>query len=263
MKHPNSTESRILSATDLESLQKQALDAVAEVGLLGGLAYNQEPKFLAGDITHPYDKAAHHRLVQRLKVTGLPVLSEEDLKAYRLAQIPEGQFWLIDPIDGTYNLWRGLDFVATSVALMDGVSPILGVIKNLNTGDIFQGGIGIGPSRNNVSLSVSSTSNLSRAVLATGFPVGSDRSKFIDGLAATRLEHIGKVRMFGSAALSLCLLAEGKVDAYWEQGIFLWDVAAGIAVAKAAGANISMTPHRKSFRLDVLVNTPELAMFLE
>lgn len=241
---------------DFEDLAVRAVRAVEHP------PFRKQPnsvQFAGNDISHPLDVEVNVFLHRQLKQTGLPILSEENLKNIDADEPPAGHYWVIDPIDGTYNLWRGLDFVGTSVALMLGSDPVFGVVKNLLTGDVYHGGSDRPSSKNEQLISISTTSNLNQAVLATGFPVHTPKEEFIRGLVAGQLHTVGKVRMFGSAALSLCLLAEGKIDIYMERGIFLWDVAAGLAIAKAAGADISLMERQKSsYRCNVIAKSPRL-----
>lgn len=249
------------SAEKLRQFEDLAIRTVQAVECPAHSSQLNSVEFAGNDISHPLDIEVHVFLNEQLKETGLPVLSEESRKNTHTGGRPEGLYWLIDPIDGTYNLWRGLDFAGTSVALMRGPNPVFGVVKNLGTGDLYHGGTERPPSKNDQIISISTTSTLSRAVLATGLPVHTQKEEFAKVLMAEQLETIGKVRMFGSAALSLCLLAEGKVDIYWERGIFLWDVAAGLAIAKAAGANISFVARQGSgYRSNVIAANQKLLL---
>ena len=244
--------------TELKRLEDFAAATVRSLTLPEIRPEPEGVHFEQNDISHPIDHDLHTFLRDRLRKTGLPVLSEEDFKETSHVELPCDKYWLVDPVDGTYNLWRGLDFVATSVALMDGPNPIYGVVKSLKTGTLYQGGVTTPATVDGGAISVAKTSRLNEAVLATGFPVRTAKNQFALGLKERALSDVGKVRMFGSAALSLCLLAEGKIDIYWERGIFLWDVAAGLAVAAAAGANVSVKRTPNSLRCEVLAESPSL-----
>lgn len=145
------------------------LDLPTERVQLKGEAYFQD-----GDISHHLDLHANNHLTAALERCSLPVLSEEALKDQWDEWVPEGLYFLIDPIDGTYNLWRGLPFVATSVALMDGAEPVLGVIRSLTTGDLYEGGILLPAQKNGDVISVSNVDIPQQSTLATGIPVGTN-----------------------------------------------------------------------------------------
>jgi myo-inositol-1(or 4)-monophosphatase len=110
---------------------------------------------------------------------------------------------------------------------------------------------------------VSGIRDMSRAVLATGFPLLSDVSPesvqwFLDFAGKFK-----KVRMLGTAALSLAWVAEGRMDAYFERDIMVWDVAAGAALVRGAGGKCIMRPGRYPMSLDVLAANKGLAERME
>jgi len=105
---------------------------------------------------------------------------------------------------------------------------------------------------------ISAVSELGKAVLATGFPLLSDLSAESVGWFLSFSAQFKKVRMLGTAALSLAWVAEGRLDAYFERDIMLWDVAAGAALVKGAGGSCIMRPGRYPMSLDVLAANPQL-----
>ena len=118
--------------------------------------------------------------------------------------------------------------------------PLIGVIYDFNRDELFTGIVGEGAWLNDSPICVSSTENISNAILATGFPVSSDFSqkalyKFVNNI--TRYQ---KIRLLGSAALSLAYVSSGRVDIYQENDIKIWDVAAGIAIVRAAGGETNL-----------------------
>ena len=147
----------------------------------------------------------------------------------------ESPFWIVDPLDGTVNYSRHIPINCISIALWQGEIPILGVICDFNNSEIFSGIVGEGAWCNDKKISVSDIERADEAILATGFPV--NRSYSTEALAGflSNIQSFKKIRMLGSAAMSLAYLAAGRVDAYTEEDIMLWDTAAGIAIIKAAG----------------------------
>jgi len=213
--------------------------------------------FQSNDVHTSLDRDAHSACLQILNKTGIRILSEEteNSAAFRLKST--GLHWVVDPVDGSYNHWRAIPLYCTSIALLNDGEPVLGVIGNLVNGDVYEGSTMTPALKNGSPINVSATSDMSKAVIATGLPVGTVLSEWASGFSQKGFEHFGKIRMFGSAAMALVFVAEGSVDAYWESGIFVWDVAAGLAVCSAAGAVVN-TDQLGKFRLNVDVQTPSL-----
>jgi myo-inositol-1(or 4)-monophosphatase len=143
--------------------------------------------------------------------------------------------WILDPIDGTVNYLYGLPQYAVSLAAeVDGV-PVAGVVRNIATGEEWTATRGGGAFRAGQRLAGSEVTELGQALVATGFGYAADRRAHQAGVLARLLPRIRDIRRFGSAALDLCFAAEGRVDAYFEKGLNLWDHAAGGLIAAEAG----------------------------
>ncbi len=146
-----------------------------------------------------------------------------------------GLQWIVDPLDGSVNYSQSIPFCGVSIALWRNRQPLLGVVFDFVHNELFSGIVGIGAWLNNVSIRVASPRRLRDAILLTGLPVAGDFSD--RGLIETiqRFREYKKVRMLGSASMSLAYVAAGRAHAYYEKGIRLWDVAAGLAIVHAAG----------------------------
>ena len=190
---------------------------------------------LGKDLKSEADLAAEKVIFSRLDSTGIPVLSEESRSETKWR---DGMVWIVDPLDGTLNYVRGLDLYCVSIALWRDGNPLLGVIYQPASGNTFSGIVGVGATFNGASIRPSSLTHIERAVICTGFPSGRDYAtdSLFDFLKLVR--SFKKVRLLGSAALSLAYVAAGYVDAYCEEDIWLWDVAAGLALVKAVGGDI-------------------------
>ena len=157
----------------------------------------------------------------------------------------ENQYnWILDPLDGSYNYYRNIPIYCISLSLWYGIKPVLGVIFDLNQQDIYHGIIGEDAYKNDSKISVSKTKKRSDSVLATGFPVNfsytdSNIESFLD-----KIKNFKKIRLIGSAAMSLAYLACGKFDAYHEKDIMIWDVSAGIAIVESAGGEVKFKKGR-------------------
>ncbi len=204
------------------------------------------------DIKTQADLEASAILENHLKASGLPVFSEESVPA-RLASLPSSAYWLIDPLDGTFNFQRGFPMAAVSVALMgaDG-RPISGLIHHLFEQVTYTS------TKPAAALQVSGVDRIDQAVLATGFPSG--RSYDDTALLETvkRIQQFKKIRMLGSAACMLLEVAKGHFDVYLEEDIYLWDVAAGLALVAAAGGNYLIRPGSSRWKVNVVATNGQL-----
>ena len=162
-----------------------------------------------------------------------PVHSEERWQSGR--SMKRGWGWVVDPLDGSLNFSRGIPLSCISVALCSGTVPVLGVVHDVNRLEQFQGLVGAGAWLNGRPFRIGAVRKKARAVLCTGFPVRRDYSAGALQAFVRDVQAYQKVRMFGSAGLSLAYVACGRADVYQEEGIGLWDVAAGIALVRAAG----------------------------
>ena len=150
------------------------------------------------------------------------------------------------------NLSRGFEFSAISISLWEKGLPILGVVQHLFTGQVFSSCKKLGAWLNEKELYISSIKNKSEAILATGFPSGSSFSKHSINEFVLNVKHYKKVRMLGSAALMLSYVASGIFDVYHEKDIYIWDVAAGLALISEAGGDFSITQGSSIFKYNVI-----------
>ena len=187
-------------------------------------------------------------------VTAADIAVEAHLQNTLTEQFPEYGFWgeesgqtanqasrwVVDPIDGTHSFAKGQYFWWISVALEIDGEMVMGAVYAPALNDYYAAEKGKGAFKNGVPIHVSSEENLGDAMVATGFACL--RSYLTDN----NLERFGRIaqkttgqRRFGSAAMDLCLVADGQVDAFWEQELNLYDVAAGALIAKEAGGTVT------------------------
>jgi myo-inositol-1(or 4)-monophosphatase len=151
--------------------------------------------------------------------------------------------WVIDPLDGTVNYVYQLDNFAVSIAAEDEDGPLVGVVHNPVTKRTYHAIRGVGASVDGRPLRVNDPVPMERALLATGFGYDTEIRRRQAALVGRLLPQVRDIRRIGSAALDLCAVASGSVDAYFEEGIKVWDVAAGGLIAEEAGAKaIRTTP---------------------
>jgi len=147
-----------------------------------------------------------------------------------------GVTWVIDPIDGTTNFIYDIPGYSISVAASVEGRTVAGLVHDPVRDERFRATRGGGATRNGATISVSSADDLSTALVATGFSYDSDRRRAQAGSLVTILPAVRDIRRMGGAALDLCALACGRVDAYFERGLAPWDTAAGALIASEAGA---------------------------
>ena len=186
-----------------------------------------------------------------LSNSNFPILAEESGANQDLGN----SFWVVDPLDGTSNYSRDFPMCCVSIALIYENDIALGVINDFNRSSIYEGSINSKAKLNGQIIQVSAINDKSKATLTTGFPAkGNFNDEFMMRLSK-ELVNWKKVRMIGSAAMSCAYVASGQFDQYQEKGIFLWDVAAGLSIIKAAGGSFSYKPYSNNkFKLDVIAN---------
>ena len=156
------------------------------------------------------------------------------------ADATTGLVFVADPLDGTTNFLHGVPWYAVSIAaLVDGVT-VAGAIINAATGELFTATLGGGARRAGEPMRVSTTTEPSRALIATGFPFSSDEEieQYIPLLPAIMRATSG-IRRNGAAALDLADVACGRYDAFFELRLNAWDLAAGALMVREAGGLVT------------------------
>ena len=147
-----------------------------------------------------------------------------------------GVVWYIDPIDGTTNYLYGIPAYAVSIAAALDRTMVAGVVYNPAAGELYAARSGAGATCNGQPIAATTGSEMSAALIATGFGYLAERRRVQADVVAAVLPSVRDIRRFGSAALDLCAVASGRVDAYFEAGLNSWDFAAGSLIASEAGA---------------------------
>jgi myo-inositol-1(or 4)-monophosphatase len=147
--------------------------------------------------------------------------------------------WHVDPLDGTTNFAHGYPCSAVSIALLEEGEPIVGVVLNPFSNELFSAMRGEGAYLNQKRIHVSTVETLSTSLVATGFPTHKVRT-------STNIQYYWEftlrthgVRRDGSAALDLCSVASGRFEAFWEFGLRSWDTAAGMLLVREAGGAVT------------------------
>ena len=216
---------------NLNELKDLAVNAAIEAGNFLNKNKSEEKEIheeKGRDIKLIIDQDTEKLIRSNLQVTDILILGEE----YG-GDIADGIYWVIDPIDGTANYFRGLNECCVSIALMEGNEALIGVIYNFNNDQMYTAVKNHGAFLNNTKISVSDIASRDKASITTGFPASESIESSMSFLE--NLKGWKKVRMFGSAALSCAYVASGKCDYYAEKGVYLWDIAAGICLVEEAG----------------------------
>lgn len=219
---------------NLKKLKDTAIEACVEAGKYLNKNKQLTKKILSQngrDIKLVLDQETEKLIRRYLEKTNIEIMGEEFG-----GEILKDKYWVIDPIDGTSNYFRGLDSCCISIALVCNNNFMIGVIFNFNNNQMYHAVKGEGAYLNNEKIKVSKIDKRKNASITTGFPASetiSSSIEFLDGLSEWK-----KVRMFGSAALSCAYVASGKCDYYAEKGVYLWDFAAGICLVSEAGGKV-------------------------
>jgi myo-inositol-1(or 4)-monophosphatase len=151
--------------------------------------------------------------------------------------------WIIDPLDGTTNWLHGYPAYAVSIATLDTEGLRTAVVLNSANGDEFTAVRGHGATLNGKPIYVSDLSEIHLALIGTGFPF--KKTELLPGYLEAlggMLKKTSGVRRAGAAALDLCDVACGRLDAFWEHWLMEWDVAAGALIVQEAGGTFGPLP---------------------
>jgi myo-inositol-1(or 4)-monophosphatase len=158
----------------------------------------------------------------------------------------DGLIWVLDPIDGTVNFVYGIAQYAVSVGVQRDGESLAGAVADVPGGILYSAALGHGArvQRDGVTtpLTSSTADELSMSLVGTGFSYAPEQRSRQAEVLARILPVVRDVRRMGSAALDLCLVAAGQLDAYYEDGVHLWDWAAGALIAAESGAILHLPP---------------------
>lgn len=149
-----------------------------------------------------------------------------------------GHRWIVDPIDGTTNYLYGHPGFAVSIACEREGEVVVGVVNDPLHRELYAAVRGGGATRNGEPVHCSEQTDIAQALIATGFGYDPDRRREQGAVIARVISEIRDIRRMGAAAVDLCSVASGRVDAYFERGLNAWDLAAGELIASEAGAVI-------------------------
>ena len=238
--------------TGLDSLLKTAREASLKAGATLREGFG-------ADVV--VNEAHHHDLKIQLDVDTQALITQCILSAFPTHKIlgeeggegsgGRGYEWILDPIDGTVNLAYGIPHFCVSVACrLDGVTMV-GVIYDPMRDELFEAVKGGGARLNGKSIHVSTRSKIEEAIMAIGFSKNLDNIEKCLSLYQYYARRARKLRAMGSAALDMAYIAAGRMDAYMEQGIKIWDIAAGHLILEEAGGRIDLIPRSEPHQYQI------------
>ncbi len=198
------------------------------------------------DFVTRVDKMSEFFLVEELEklIPECGFLGEEGIRKQEIKEYT----WIIDPIDGTTNFIHNLPFYSISIALLHSNELVIGVVNEIPSGKIFHTAKGEKSYLNDEIINVSQTKHLKDCLLVTGFPSGSHpQSEAFVKLFQKLTDQTHGVRRLGSAAIDLCYVAAGWLDAFYEVNLKPYDVAAGALLVRNAGGEVSDFAGEKNY----------------
>ena len=189
------------------------------------------------DLVSYVDKQAEVILVENLAelLPGSGFITEEQTTVKR----GEVYNWIIDPLDGTTNFIHGIPTYSVSVALYEDGKPVIGVVYEINRGELFYAYKGGAAYLNNKEIHVSNRNLVADTLLATGFPYYDfEKQPQYMALFTELMRKCHGLRRIGSAAVDLAYVACGRFDAFFEYNLNAWDVAAGAFIVQQAGGKV-------------------------
>ncbi len=148
--------------------------------------------------------------------------------------------WIVDPIDGTVNFLYDLPVVSVSIAARIGPDVVAGAVADVLRAEVFSASRGGGARRNGEPIGVRNGTELSQALIGTGFSYRAERRAEQSAILDRILPATRDIRCMGSAALNLCWVGCGRLDGYYEHDTKLYDYAAGALIAAEGGATVEL-----------------------
>ena len=232
-------------ANELDNLMALAIDFALQAGEVHRLRATGDvaSKSTATDPVTQVDREAEALIAEAIREArpNDAILGEEST----LVEGTSGFQWVIDPLDGTVNYLYNFPSYGVSIGIETDGEPVVGVVLDTAINHLFAARRDEKATKNGAEIRVTSCSELSLALLGTGFayaPAVRERQAKITGAL---LPKVRDIRRSGSCAVDLCSVAAGRLDAFYETGVNWWDVAAGIQIVRSAGGIATYEPELK------------------
>jgi myo-inositol-1(or 4)-monophosphatase len=233
----------LVERIDLDRARTLAVDIAREAGALlrGKLGAVTVDFKSTVDLVTDADRASEALIAARISSVfpDHALVGEEGTRGPTGDIDRRGYSWIFDPLDGTTNYAHGYPHFAVSIALEQAGETLIGVVYDPMRDELFEATRGGGATLNGAPMGVSSTAELIRSLLATGFSY--DLTARAENLAMWNafLNICQGTRRDGAAALNLTYVAAGRLDGFWERPLNPWDIAAGALIVKEAGGAVS------------------------
>lgn len=223
---------------DAATLRDLAVELVTRAGALltERRAENLEPdtKSSPTDLVTVMDHAAEKLVIEGVRAArpNDPILAEETGARPGTGPVR----WIIDPLDGTVNYAYRIPAYGVSVAAEVAGTVVAGAVFSAVAGGVYEAVVGGGARFDGRPLHSSDADELALSLVGTGFAYAADRRAAQGEVVSRLLPQVRDIRRIGSAALDLCAVADGHLDAFYEAGLKPWDRAAGLLIARESGA---------------------------
>ncbi len=227
----------------------------ALAGRLSGLS-KVETKTTSTDMVTEYDRATEKYIVGEIRSRrpNDSIIGEEGASV----DGNSGITWCIDPIDGTTNFLYALPGWSVSIGVSDKQGPLVGVVYIPALDEMFHAVRGQGAFLNDKRIFCNSTSDISKALVCTGFSYSPQQRTVQSKRVANIIHQIRDIRRFGAASIDICFVACGRLDAYFEENLHQWDIAAAELIAVESGAKSANFSGGKSTPKEFMVTCPEI-----
>lgn len=220
-------------AREAGSIAREGRASLTPGGVPGG-ELDEATKSSSTDLVTRFDRAAETHIVDRLRrlrpddaIVGEEGTSDDGTSGYE---------WFIDPIDGTTNFVYDQPSWSCSVAVAHGGRMVAGAVYVPPLDELYSAALGEGATLDGAPIRVGTTSDLSLALVGTGFCYDPALRRRQATVVAGLIDRVRDIRRLGSAAVDLCMVACGRLDIYYERHLNAWDAAAGELIAREAGA---------------------------
>ena len=224
--------------SELLELARRAAAAAAVVhrSAIEEASFKVYAKTSSSDLVTEIDREAERRLVAVIRAArpNDEIVGEEGSNL----QGDSGVRWILDPLDGTTNFVHGYPAHSVAVGIEIEGRRAIGVVHDTFTNRVYSGIVGLSATCDDKPIGVRQESDLSLALVGTGFLAYPDVRRAQASLLREILPRVRDIRRSGCPSLDICAVASGSLDAFYEAGLGQWDIAAGAAIAEAAGATV-------------------------
>ncbi len=248
--------------TLVEAAKTLAIEAARLVSSSQKRDFSMTSKSSINDIVTDVDKAAEAFLIERIS-TLFPddsIVAEEG----GTRSGTSGIYWVLDPIDGTTNFIYDFPSYSVSIGVKEGDNTVAGAVFNIAEDTLYWAGTGLGSFKDQERIHVRERVPIENSLIGTGFGYTAARRTAQAKYLSTLIGDVRDIRRAGAASLDLCYVAEGRLDGYYESGLWPWDyAAASLIVREAGGIVLGPTSDLPTAELTVAASNLELATFLK